>query len=297
MHYIDFNFLLCLKWVLGKLSKQNQTKMAKIFTNKKRKFLSIRKSIVVLLCWGIVGQFFLAMILSMPSADIHSREEALKFWHVATTILMPVYGPLADQIVSEFQLADKKGIGIDIGSGPGTLIIEICKRAKQIYWINADINPYFFPLFFDAAKEAGVGHHVSAILADAHALPFRNDYADIIVSRGSFHFWTDKRLAISEVYRVLKPGGIAFIGRGFSNNLPVETARKIRAKQNGGPKYDLNKAAAELREIMKTLGIKEYRIRIPKPPGSEDVNYGIWLEFRKTGEYERILYEFQGHHT
>ena len=49
----------------------------------------------------------------------------------------------------------------------------------------------------------------------------------------------------------LKFWGVAFIGRGFSENLPVEIARKVRAKQNGGPKYDVAKTAAELREIMK----------------------------------------------
>ena len=62
-------------------------------------------------------------------------------------------------------------------------------------------------------------------------LPFEDNYAEIITSRGSFQFWKNKQLAFSEIYRVLKPGGVAFIGRGFSENLSIETARKIR--QNG----------------------------------------------------------------
>lgn len=250
-----------------------------IVASQKRKLL--RKKIAIFLCWCIAGQFCLADMLLIQSSDAHSREYALKFWGVATTVLAPVYGPLAEQIVCEFQLADKKGIGIDLGSGPGTLIMDLCKRTRLMHWINADINPHFFPLFFKAAEEAKVGHRISAVFADAQALPFRDNYADIIVSRGSFHLWDDKRLAFSEIYRVMKPGGVAFIGRGFSENLPVEVARKVRAKQNGGPKYDVAKTAAELREIMKVLEINEYRIRIPKPIGSESVNYGIWLEFHK----------------
>ena len=240
-----------------------------------------KKVIAILLWWFIAGQFCLAAPLLVPSPDIHTREDALKFWSVVTTILAPVYGPLAEQIVSKFQLAEKEGIGIDLGSGPGTLIVELCERTRRVHWINADINPYFFPLFFKTAEEAGVGHRISAIFADAQALPLKDNYADIIVSRGSFHFWEDKRLAFSEIYRVLKPGGVAFVGRGFSENLPVEIARQVRAKQKGGPKYDVAKTAVELREIMKALGIKEYRIHIPKPSGSEGVNYGIWLEFHK----------------
>jgi len=243
--------------------------------------MQYRKMIAILLCWWIAGQFCLDAPLLVPSPDIHTREYALKFWRVATTTLAPVYGPLAEQIVSEFQLAEKEGIGIDLGSGPGTLIIELCKRTKRMYWVNADINPYFFPLFFKAAEEAKVGHRISAIFADAQAMPLKDNYADIIVSRGSFHFWKDKQLAFSEIYRVLKPDGVAFVGRGFSKNLPVEVARKVRANQRGGPKYDIAKTEAELRGIMEASGIKEYRIRTPKPQGSKGVNYGIWLEFHK----------------
>lgn len=195
-------------------------------------------------------------------------------------VLAPVYAPLAEQIVADFNLDKKTGIGIDLGSGPGTLIVELCKRTR-LHWVNADINPHFFPYFYKEAEKCGFGHRVSAIFADAHALPFRDNYADIIVSRGSFHLWQDKVQAFSEIYRVLKPGAAAYIGRGFSENLPVKTAKKVRAKQRGGMKYDLEKTANELCEVMNNLGIKKYRIHRPKPPAGEKVNYGIWVEFRK----------------
>lgn len=199
---------------------------------------------------------------------------------ISRGMLAPVYGPLAEQVVADFNLAEKTGIGIDLGSGPGTLIIELCKRT-QMHWINADIDPHFFPYFYRQADQRGFGHRVSAIMADVHSLPFRDDYADFMISRGSFGFWQDKKQAFSKIYRVLKPGAVAYIGRGFSRNLPVETARRIRAQQGERIKYDVEKTANELREIMNSLGIKQYRIYQPKPPGSEGVNYGIWIEFHK----------------
>ena len=194
--------------------------------------------------------------------------------------LAPVYAPLAAQIASDFQLAEKKGVGIDVGSGPGTLIVELCKRTR-LHWINADINPHFFGHFFRLAEVQGVAGRVSAVLADAQKLPFRDDYADIIVSRGSYHFWPDRRKGLKEVYRVLKPGAVAYIGRGFPRGLPIDTARRIRAKQGKGLKYDRQKEAETFREIMAGLGIRGFRIHLPEAPGGQDVNYGIWLEFRK----------------
>lgn len=220
--------------------------------------------------------------LSLRSDEKYIEQNALGMIRTSRKVLAPVYAPLAEQIVSDFDLSKKDGIGIDLGSGPGTLIVELCKRTRM-HWINADINPNYFVNFYRQAEDHGVGHQVSAIFADAHSLPFHDNYANIIVSRGSYHFWEDKVRAFSEIYRVLKPGAVAYIGRGFSRNMPVKTAKKIRAKQGKKMEYDVDKKANELSNIMNSLGIKEYRIDIPKPPGSENVNYGIWIEFRKTG--------------
>ena len=214
------------------------------------------------------------------SSSPSGKKNAVGMIRTSRKGLAPVYAPLAGQIVSDFDLSEKDGIGIDLGSGPGTLIVELCKRTRM-HWINADINPNFFPNFYRQAEENDLGHRVSAIFADAHSLPFRDNYADIIVSRGSYHFWEDRVLAFSEIYRVLKPGAVAYIGRGFSRDLPVETAKKIRAKQGKKMKYNLDEKANELSNIMSKLGIKDYRIDRPKPPGSDNVNYGIWIEFHK----------------
>ena len=242
--------------------------------------LSLRFGFVVLTILFCGACNFSSKSLQLPSGGKFTEEKAVAVIKGSRAMLAPVYGPLAEQIVEDFDLEEKTGIGIDLGSGQGTLIIELCKRT-QLHWINADINPHYFAYFYEQAEKHGFGHRVSAIMADAHSLPFHDDYADFIVSRGSFHFWKDKVRAFGEIYRVLKPGAVAYIGRGFSANLPVEIASQIRAKQGKKMKYDVEKTANELSSIMKELGIKDYCIHRPKPPGSEEVNYGIWLEFHK----------------
>lgn len=212
--------------------------------------------------------------------DDRQRRAAERMIRASRSPLAPVYAPLAEQIVKDFGLAGREGIGIDVGSGLGTLIVELCKRTR-LHWINADINPSFFAPFYRLAEARGVGDRVSAVYADAKALPFRDGYADVIVSRGSYHFWGDRKKGFAEIYRVLKPGGAAYIGRGFPRDLPLETARKIRARQGGGPKYDRTKEAASLRRMMRELGIGGFRVHEPQPPGGADVNYGVWVEFRK----------------
>jgi hypothetical protein len=51
-------------------------------------------------------------------------------------VLAPVYAPLAEQIVNDFALREKRGTGIDLGSGPGDLIIELCQRTRWLHWVS-----------------------------------------------------------------------------------------------------------------------------------------------------------------
>ena len=39
---------------------------------------------------------------------------------------------------------------------------------------------------------------MSAVRADAQDLPFRSDYADVVVSRGSYHFWKKREAGLRE---------------------------------------------------------------------------------------------------
>jgi hypothetical protein len=85
-----------------------------------------------------------------------TKADAERMIRAAEGGLAPVYAPLAEEIAERLSLAEKEGVGIDLGSGPGTLILELCPRTK-LQWVNADINPYFFPHFFRKAEAAGLG--------------------------------------------------------------------------------------------------------------------------------------------
>ncbi len=232
------------------------------------------------------------MMISLCALPAPGRSEtdaearyAERFIETAETVLAPVYPPLADDIVGAYGLADAGGTGIDIGGGPGHLAVELAVRTPSMYWVNADINPGFFPHAAKLADRRGVGSRIGLIEADVHDLPFRDGYADIVVSRGSFPFWRDLPAALGEIYRVLKPGGAAFIGRGFPENLPPATARAVREKQGGGggPSYDASETAALFVEIMRSRGVEDFRVHRPSPAGAAGVNYGVWLEFKKPG--------------
>ena len=238
--------------------------------------------LTMLVLW--LGQGVAASDATETPADSKkpTQADAERMIRAAEGSLAPVYAPLAEEMVEKLGLVGKEGVAIDLGSGPGTLILELCKRTN-LHWLNADINPHFFPYFFERAKANGCGGRVSAIEADACSLPFRDGYADVVVSRGSLQFWSDLGRGLSEVYRVLKPGGAAYIGRGLPERLPIEVAKRMRSQQDKDMKYDPDKTEQQLREIMEKLGIKDYRLHRPRLNNPEGINYGVWLEFHKPG--------------
>lgn len=233
---------------------------------------------------GLSGIFIWAQDLyEFPSYGQFTEEGASQFNTTAKTVLSPAYPYLAEFIVDRFEIRDKGGVGIDIGGGPGDLVLELCKRTSEFFWINADINPYFSRFLFQSALENQCAHRIGSVFADAHYLPFRDNYADVIVSRGSLQFWQNREQVFAEMYRILKRGGRAFVGRGFSENMPLDVAKQAREKQGGGPKYDPGDTAIELEGIMKKLHISNYEVLMPRTD-QDQVNYGVWVIFSKSRE-------------
>jgi ubiquinone/menaquinone biosynthesis C-methylase UbiE len=105
----------------------------------------------------------------------------------------------------------RDGLCIDIGCGSGDLAVELAKRSK-FKIIGLDIDPDHRPFFEKRVRMAGFADRISFVQGDAQKLPFPDDSADLIVSRGALIFIPDIGRCLREVDRVLKPTGVAFLG-------------------------------------------------------------------------------------
>jgi len=105
----------------------------------------------------------------------------------------------------------RDGICIDIGCGTGNLDVELAQRSNFTI-IGLDIDPDMKPLFEKRIHEADLQDRARFVVGDAQQLPFEDDSADAIVSRGTLTFIPDIGKCLREVDRVLKPTGVAFLG-------------------------------------------------------------------------------------
>ena len=115
---------------------------------------------------------------------------------------------------------------VDIGSGAGTdLLLAALHVGPQGQTIGVDMTEAMRDRARRGAASCGLAH-VDVREGEATALPVETRTVDVVISNGVLNLVADKRDAIGEIRRVLKPGGrvqIADIVLGV--DLP-EDARK-----------------------------------------------------------------------
>ncbi len=201
--------------------------------------------------------------------------EKCPFYETATGRLAPVYPALAQQIVQDFGITE--GICVDVGGGCGSLAMALARITDlQVYML--DIDPWAVRLCNLLVDEGDLTGKVVAYEGDAQDMAFRDNFADLVVSRGSIFFWADQLAGLKECYRILKPGGVAYIGGGFSRILDPETRAPLvqwRMDVTGLHSPDSHRHnISDLVRKARKAGLRH--IRVDREP-----NVGRWIVIRK----------------
>ena len=178
----------------------------------------------------------------------HSRKKRPKF---------PSFGGLLD---NEIHYDEFKGkVGINVGSGPGD-------EAAMLSYIG---NSLCIPI--DLTSAAVVCAHKTlhrlncvsdiAIQADARFLPIKSNSLDYYYSSGVLHHSPDIKKSIEEAYRVLKPGGVAYIALYGKDN-PVFLILKLKAFLKG--KFSKENIGEFINANSETAWITDYDKKNPK---------------------------------
>uniref|UniRef100_UPI0028B22FC5 class I SAM-dependent methyltransferase n=1 Tax=Pseudomonas sp. TaxID=306 RepID=UPI0028B22FC5 len=95
---------------------------------------------------------------------------------------------------------------LDLGCGAGHVSFQVASLVAEV--VAYDLSQSMLEVVASAASERGLGNIVTQCGA-AEQLTFPDASFDFVFSRYSAHHWSDLGLALREVRRVLKPGGVA----------------------------------------------------------------------------------------
>lgn len=138
--------------------------------------------------------------------------KAREFGRIAQEIFAPIYPVIARQAIDRTQI--NEGLCLDIGCGGGHLGLAIAEACDlDVY--SMDNNPDAIEVLRENIVERELESRVKPLVGNVHSIPLETGSVQLAVSRGSMFFWEDKVQALNEVYRVLSPGGFAYIGGGF----------------------------------------------------------------------------------
>jgi ubiquinone/menaquinone biosynthesis C-methylase UbiE len=185
---------------------------------------------------------------------------------------MPAIISTVKQIIEDYGVLE--GVCVDVGCGTAVFAIELCRHSKlKIYALEKE-KAILKVARMNIEKER-LTDEIIPVLGDAHDLPFENEFADFIISRGSYHCWEDKVRVFKEIYRVLKKGGIGFVGGGFGRYVTEEELNRMKSLRDHSLKEDAKAYSSpdKLREVVYRAGISNFRIIYDKA--------GLWAEIKK----------------
>lgn len=120
----------------------------------------------------------------------------------------------------------KKGFWVDLGAGRGQVAIPLIEATgNPVVMVDPESDSLAAGL--EAAQAKGLADRLFPVVGVAEHLPFPDGSVDLVVSRGSIFFWDDPAGGLREVYRVLRPGGKAYIGGGTGSGYPKAAAGKL----------------------------------------------------------------------
>ena len=100
---------------------------------------------------------------------------------------------------------------LDLATGTTDLAIQLAKRNPQAHIIGTDISKKMLEIGMEKIRKKGLENQIELRLGDAASLPFEDNSFDAVTVAFGVRNFENMRQGLSEIHRVLKPSGMAFI--------------------------------------------------------------------------------------
>lgn len=162
------------------------------------------------------------------------------------------------QFLLGFHAFSKKQHVLEIGFGNGHFFPMLFSKAPGMQLTGCDFSPEMVAAataFNEALIDEG---HLVLHLTDGDHLPLDDEEVDMAFCINVIYFWDDAQRALTEIHRVLAPGGVLLLGMR-----PAASMKALPFTQHGFRLWELDELKQELEAAGFTF--KESH-KTPEPP-------------------------------
>jgi len=168
----------------------------------------------------------------------------------------------------------RNGNILEIGPFSGLIFALARKKVGQSFSIAA------FPqaairMYRQEARKHGLENRVRIVKSDSSLMGIADDSVDLAVFRGALFFPILFKVDFEAIYRVLRPGGIAFVGGGFGKHTPAEVISQI-----GKRSEELNASMGRVRVTVESVR-EQVRLSNLEEKCEITTDGGLWVVMKK----------------
>jgi SAM-dependent methyltransferase len=169
---------------------------------------------------------------------------------------------------------------LDLGCGGGHVGFAVAARAREV--VAFDLSDDMLAAVRREAAARGIGN-IRTAQGSVEALPFADGAFDVVLSRFSAHHWPDLTTALTEVRRVVRPGGIAAFADVVSPGPALLDTHLQAVELLRDPSHVRDYAVAQWRAALSAAGFAPGRPTLRRLR----LEFGSWIERMRTEEVHR----------
>jgi ubiquinone/menaquinone biosynthesis C-methylase UbiE len=197
--------------------------------------------------------------------DIRELIAVNRLWH-------KIYPYTARQAMQAF--GRESGRVLELGSFAGGISFFLAEDYPGLELTIAADDGAYLEYLKTELQERGLKERIRLINTPMANMALKSGSFDLVILRGAFFFIMDEPAILSEIHRLLSPGGLAFVGGGYGAHVPAELIDEI-ADQSRLLNDKLGRRRVtipELRALLESRGLGEKTQIIEEG--------GVWLEIR-----------------
>jgi len=184
-----------------------------------------------------------------------------------------IYPHVAAKIMDAYQR--DYGWVLELGPFSGGISLELARSHPRLGITMGAESPAVIEYLRRKIALSGLSERIAVEETDLEHLRFRDAQFDLVILRGAFFFLQEKAHLLGEIVRVLKAGGMAFVGGGYGKGTPKELIDEIADESR-----ELNKRLGRKRVSREELEEIVRKSALPDLCSIEEEG-GLWITIRK----------------